>query len=178
MSNSLSGLDIPTSESGGLFMKKLEQGENRMRILTKPIPGYVWWPEGSNKPERAHGPTDIPTGVKDAKYFWFLTIAINGEVKFLELKQKTILSQIKALSDNTEWGEVQDYDITITRSGQDLETQYTVVPNPKKAIDADVALQWANIKARYNPENLFTNGTPLEPGEEKKQDDKDEELPF
>ena len=178
MSNSLSGLDIPTSESGGLFMKKLEQGENRMRILTKPIQGYVWWPEGSNKPERAHGPTDIPTGIKDAKYFWFLTIAINGEVKFLELKQKTILSQIKSLSDNTEWGEVQDYDITITRSGQDLETQYTVVPNPKKAINADVAKQWADIKARYNPENLFTNGTPLEPGEEKKQDDKDEELPF
>ena len=178
MSNSLSGLDIPTSESSGLFMKKLEQGENRMRILTKPIPGYVWWPEGSNKPERAHGPTDIPTGVKDAKYFWFLTIAINGEVKFLELKQKTILSQIKSLSDNTEWGEVQDYDITITRSGQDLETQYTVVPNPKKALDADVAKQWADIKARYNPENLFTNGTPLEPGEEKKQDDEDEELPF
>ena len=178
MSNSLSGLDIPTSESGGLFMKKLEQGENRMRILTKPIQGYVWWPEGSNKPERAHGPTDIPTGIKDAKYFWFLTIAINGEVKFLELKQKTILSQIKSLSDNTEWGEVQDYDITITRSGQDLETQYTVVPNPKKAINADVAKQWADIKARYNPENLFTNGTPLEPGEEKKQDGKDEELPF
>ena len=82
------------------------------------------------------------------------------------------------MSDNTEWGEVQDYDITITRSGQDLETQYTVVPNPKKALDADVAKQWADIKARYNPENLFTNGTPLEPGEEKKQDDKDEELPF
>ena len=78
MSNSLSGLDIPTSESSGLFMKKLEQGENRMRILTTPIQGYVHWPEGSNKPERYHGPTEIPTGVKDAKYFWFLTIAING----------------------------------------------------------------------------------------------------
>ena len=178
MANSLSDLDIPTSESSGLFMKKLEQGENRMRILETPIQGYVWWPENDNKPVRVKNPGDIETGVKDAKYFWFLTIAMGSEVKFLEIKQKTILSQIKALSENKEWGEVQDYDITITRSGQDLETQYTVVPNPKKAIDADVALQWANIKARYNPENLFTNGTPLEPGEEKKQDDKDEELPF
>ncbi len=178
MSNSLSGLDIPTSESSGLFMKKLEQGENRMRILTTPIAGYVHWPEGSNKPVRYHGPTDIPTGVKDAKYFWFLTIAINGEVKFLEIKQKTILSQIKALSDNKEWGEVQDYDITITRSGQDLETQYTVVPNPKKALDDDVAKQWADMKARYNAENLFTNGSPLDAGEEKQQEAKEEELPF
>ena len=29
----------------------------------------------------------------------------------------------------------------------------------------------------YNPENLFTNGSPLEAGEEKVQDD-EEELPF
>ena len=71
---------------------------------------------------------------------------------------------------------MQDYDITITRSGQDLETQYTVVPNPKKAIDAEAAKKWADIKARYNADNLFTNGSPLEPGEEKAQDE--EELPF
>lgn len=178
MSNSLSGLDIPSSESGGLFMKKLEQGENRMRILTTPIPGYVWWPENENKPKRVQKPGDIATGVKDAKYFWFLTIAINNEVKFLEIKQKTILNQIKALSDNQEWGEVQEYDITITRSGHDLETQYTVVPNPKKQLDADVVKQWSSIKDRYNADNLFTNGSPLEPGEEKAQDDKEEELPF
>ena len=178
MSNSLDGLDIPTSGSDGLFMKKLEQGENRLRILTKPIAGYVWWPENDNKPVRVKDAGKITTGVKDAKYFWFLTIAINSEVKFLEIKQKTILSQIKALSDNKEWGEVQDYDITITRSGQDLETQYTVVPNPKKALDADVAKQWADMKARYNADNLFTNGSPLEAGEEKAQTDDEEELPF
>lgn len=176
MSNSLDGLDIPASGSDGLFMKKLEQGENRLRILTTPIAGYVWWPENENKPVRVKEAGDIKTG-EDAKYFWFLTIAINGEVKFLEIKQKTILGQIKALSDNKEWGEVQDYDITITRSGQDLETQYTVVPNPKKAVDADVAKQWAEMKERYNPDNLFTNGSPLEAGEEKAQDD-EEELPF
>ena len=176
MSNSLSGLDIPASGSDGLFMKKLEQGENRLRILTKPIAGYVWWPENENKPVRVKEAGEIKTG-EDAKYFWFLTIGINDEVKFLEIKQKTILSQIKALSDNKEWGEVQDYDITITRSGQDLETQYTVVPNPKKAIDGEVAKKWADLKARYNADSLFTSGTPLEAGEEKTSDD-EEELPF
>lgn len=177
MSNSLDGLDIPASGSDGLFMKKLEQGENRLRILTTPIPGYVWWPENENKPVRVKDASEIKTGVTDAKYFWFLTIAINDEVKFLEIKQKTILNQIKALSDNKEWGEVQDYDITITRSGQDLETQYTVVPNPKKAVSDDVKKKWADIQARYNADNLFTHGTPLEAGDEKTQDD-EEELPF
>ena len=176
MSNSLSGLAIPATGSGDLFMKKLEPGPNKMRILTTPIVGYVGWPEDEHKPVRVKEAGDIKTG-EDAKYFWFLTIAINDTVKFLELKQKTILSQIKALSDNKDWGEVQDYDITITRSGQNLETQYTVVPNPKKALDADIAKQWAEMKERYNPENLFTNGSPLEAGEEKVQDD-EEELPF
>jgi hypothetical protein len=175
--NSLSDIDIPASGSDGLFMKKLENGENRMRILTTPITGYVWWPENENKPQRVKEPKDIPTGVSDAKYFWFLTIGINDEVKFLEIKQKTILNQIKALSDNKEWGEVQEYDITITRSGQDLETQYTVVPNPKADVSADVAGAWNQMKARYKPDNLFTNGSPLEAGEEVAQD-KDEELPF
>ena len=102
MSNSLSGLDIPASGSGDLFMKKLEPGPNKMRILTTPIVGYVWWPEDENKPVRVKEAGDIKTG-EDAKYFWFLTIAINNTVKFLELKQKTILSQIKALSDNKDW---------------------------------------------------------------------------
>ena len=175
--NSLSDIDIPASGSDGLFMKKLENGENRMRILTTPITGYVWWPENENKPQRVKEPKDIPTGVSDAKYFWFLTIGINDEVKFLEIKQKTILNQIKALSDNKEWGEVQEYDITITRSGQDLETQYTVVPNPKADVSTDVAGAWNQMKARYKPDNLFTNGSPLEAGEEVAQD-KDEELPF
>tara|TARA_R100000808_G_scaffold6488_1_gene19254 strand:- start:6682 stop:7215 length:534 start_codon:yes stop_codon:yes gene_type:complete len=177
MSNSLSGINIPTSESSGLFMKKLEQGENTIRILTSPIDGYVWWPEDDNKPQRVKEPKDIPTGVKDAKYFWFLTIGINGEVKFLEIKQRTIQNQIAALSNNTQWGEVKDYDITITRSGQDLETQYTVVPNPKSDVSTDVAGEWNKMKARYKPENLFTNGSPLEAGEEVAQDN-DEELPF
>tara|TARA_R110000744_G_scaffold55149_2_gene116657 strand:+ start:4627 stop:5163 length:537 start_codon:yes stop_codon:yes gene_type:complete len=178
MANSLSDLDIPTSESSGLFMKKLEQGQNRMRILNTPIQGYVWWPEDEGKPKRVKEANQIPTGVKDAKYFWFLTIAMGSEIKFLEIKQKTILSQIKALSDNKEWGEVQDYDITITRSGQDLETQYTVVPNPKKAIDDEAAKKWAGMKARYSADSLFINGSPLEPSEEKAQNNKDEDLPF
>ena len=72
---------------------------------------------------------------------------------------------------------MQDYDITITRRGQDLETQYTVVPNPKKAVSDDVTKKWADIQARYNADNLFTHGTPLEAGDEKTQDD-EEELPF
>ncbi len=176
MSNSLDGIDIPAGGSGDLFMKKLEQGENRLRILTTPIQGYVWWPENENKPVRVKEAGEIKTG-EDAKYFWFLTIAINDEVKFLEIKQKTILNQIKALSDNKEWGEVLEYDITITRSGQDLETQYTVVPNPKKAVADDIAKKWADMKARYNADNLFAHGTPLEAGDEKTQDEK-EDLPF
>ena len=73
---------------------------------------------------------------------------------------------------------MQEYDITITRSGHDLETQYTVVPNPKKQLDDDVGKQWSSMKDRYNADNLFTNGSPLEPGEEKAQNDKEEELPF
>ena len=98
-----------------------------------------------------------------------IPIAMNGEVKFLTFHQKTIMSMMEELDKNEEWGDPIHYDITVTRSGEGKETQYTIMPHPKSDVDSAVIEKWQTLKTRYNPELLFTTGTPLEPAEERRK---------
>ena len=176
--SSFANIEIPVSESGSLYMSKWEQGANRIRVLSDVVQGYKWFPEDGTPPKHVKTPSEIDTGVTDHKYFWMIPIAMNGEVKFLTFHQKTIMSQMEALDQNEEWGDPVHYDITITRSGEGKETQYTIMPHPKSDVDSAVVEQWQTLKTRYNPELLFTTGTPLEPAEEKAQGSKKDDLPF
>lgn len=177
--SSLANVEIPVSESGSLYMSKWEQGANRIRVLGDVVQGYKWFPEDGSPPKHVKTPGEIETGVTEHKYFWMIPIAMNSEVKFLTFHQKTIMNQMKELEKSEEWGDPISYDITITRSGEGKETQYTIMPHPKADVDSAVVEKWQKLKTRYKPELLFTSGTPLEPAEEKAQDSKkDDGLPF
>lgn len=173
----LDGIDLPAGGGDSMFVNKFDQGQNRFRILNKPTVGYVWWPESGGKPERVANTTDIPSGI-DAKYFWFIPVIIDDEVKLLEIKQKSVMQQLLALEGNKEWGDLTKYDVTVTRSGENLDTTYTVVPNPKAQLKTDVADRWVEIKKRYKPSELFNGGSVLELAEGQSQTQDNEGLPF
>lgn len=42
---------------------------------------------------------------------------------------------IYELVENEDWGDPEEYDITIKRTGSGLETEYNIAPSPKKAIE-------------------------------------------
>ena len=174
----LDNIDLPDSPDS-VFMHRFDQGENRFRILQEPTTGHVWWPEEGGKPQRVASTTDIPTGA-EAKYFWFFPVALGDDIKFLEIKQMTVMQQLKALEGNKEWGDLTQYDVTVTRSGEKLETTYTVVPNPKAQLKDEVADRWAGMLKRYQPDELFNGGSVLMESQENGSstpDDK-ESLPF
>ena len=53
-----------------------------------------------------------------------------NEVKVFEFGWM-IQKQLKLLRNNEDWGDLEGYDVTVSREGKDLETKYTITPSPK-----------------------------------------------
>ena len=146
--------EIPTGGSGGLFAK-LEKGENRFRILAKPVFGYIYWNEST--PMRVKLPSDVPTGEK-AKHFWHLPVWMDDEVKYMEIDKATALKDLAALDSNKEWGNLLEYDVIVTRSGEMMETKYNTNPCKPTKLTATATAAWNEAKSdyeKYVTEDLF-----------------------
>ena len=147
---------------------KFKDGENNFRVLSSAIVGFEYW-NTDNKPIRSkekleYTPEDIrlehgkPTPIK---HFWAFVVwnYEAGKVQILELTQKTIMSSMQALIKNEKWGNPKGYDITVTRTGSGLDTEYQVMPNPHTEIDSGVEETYAHRPA--NLEALFDNSDPF-----------------
>ena len=145
---------------------KFEDGANKFRALSTPVFGWEYWVEedGKRKPIRVKGFEEIPVEkrtVKDKrlapKYFWMFLVW-NYQVEsaqLLEVTQSTVQKALKALDDDTDWGDLREYDVTVTKSGKDKETEYGVNPKPKSAFDPkdkDIpSIDWDAIFTGDNP---------------------------
>lgn len=129
--------------SGSSSYMKLETGENKIRIISKPITGWINWVEDGDgkKPERFPIDEEPEVTDKDNPPKKFTTMAVidraDGQVKIMELTQQSVIKAIKALAGNPDWGNPFTYDINIKKSGEGLKTKYAVTPSPKKAASKD-----------------------------------------
>lgn len=164
MSNFLpEGYDkIPSSSR---YMK-LQDGKNTFRVLTSAVTGWVYWNTG-NKPVRLKDrPSGRPLDMRadedeTVKHFWAFAVWNYTEkmVQVLEITQKQIMTGLKALVDDDNWGDPKNYDITITRSGSGFDTEYITQGVPPKPMDPKIAEEFAR-----NPVNLtaiFNGGDPF-----------------
>ena len=154
------GYEVPTS--GGSYFK-FKQGQNTFRIVTKPIIGWLGWTE-DNKPERRRTKDELASvELKDKiKHFWaFGVYDFNTKsVQVLELTQSTILSALTELFNNPAWGSPFGYNITIIKTGESLETSYTVQPTPPSEVNQEI-----KDKVLATPLNLaalYDSGDPFE----------------
>jgi len=92
---------------GGSSYLKLQQGENKLRILSKPIIGWLDWKDKvphrfgfKQKPEKPFDPS------KPIKHFWAMIVFdySDSQVKVLEITQQTIQKTIQDLAANEDWG--------------------------------------------------------------------------
>lgn len=149
--------------SGGNYFK-LQDGTNKFRIMSAPILGYEYWTE-ENKPVRLKEmPEESPEDMKSEgklKHFWAFVVWNYKEkkVQILELTQVSIQGPITDLVTSEDWGDPQGYDLTITKKGQKLDTEYTVQPSPHKAtpLEALNAYKEANVdlNALFKGEDPF-----------------------
>ena len=131
--------EAPKSASDNYM--KLEEGENRFRILSEPILGWIDWKDKKplryrmdKKPEKPVDPT------KPIKHFWAMIVWNYNEskIQILELTQKTLQRGIESLVRNADWGSPYFYDISIKRSGTKQETDYGIIAIPPKPLASGI----------------------------------------
>lgn len=151
----------PNSSNGYM---KLQDGENRIRILSKPILGWEDWHD--KKPVRyaMHAkPARSYDEKKPMKHFWAFIVFNYAEerIQVLHVTQASIRKAIENFAKDSDWGDPYAYDIKITRSGSGMDTDYTVNPVPHKPVDSYIVSQF-----KENPcflEALFVGEDPFSP---------------
>lgn len=157
--------DYSVPASGGKYFKP-QPGLNRVRILSSPILGTQGWiteEGGKKRPVRVHMGERLPAEAKDAKHFWAL-LAYNheaSECQVWEITQGTIQDALTNLAKNPAWGHPSGYDIAITRKGQGLDTEYSVMPEPKSELPESLRNEVAAMRQQVNLEALFDGGDPF-----------------
>lgn len=162
------------SETGGGYMK-FAQGENKIRILTEAIDGFVYWLDGNgqlvprgemggegSKPVRVRTIKEAmqktPGAQYDSKQFIAFVVWNYAEnaMQILEVTQKGIMKFLEGLTKSEDWGDPTQYDIAVVKTGERLETEYTVRPAPPKPFTEDVA-----GLSKIDLEALFVGGDPF-----------------
>lgn len=152
--------EAPKSTSGYM---KLQEGENRIRILSQPIYGWEDW-TADKKPVRSrydNKPLKSIDPKRPVKHFWaFIVWNYNEEqIQILQVSQATIRKNLEKLCKDADWGAPTFYDIKITKEGEAKDTEYTVNPVSHKPVSP--AIIEAFKEKPCNLEALFDNADPF-----------------
>lgn len=156
--------EAPKSNNQSYF-KPLD-GENRIRILSKPLLGWIDWTL-EKKPVRYamdEKPMKSIDPKKPLKHFWaFIIWNIQAEqIQIMEITQATIKSSLEALCKDSDWGSPFAYDIKIIKKGEGIETEYSVNPAPHKPVTQEILQAFSDRP--INLEALFESGDPFAQG--------------
>lgn len=140
-----SSYDISSLSGGDHQYFKVQNGENKIRILSEELVfGYEYWTT-ENKPKRlktrpAITPSDIrlnddgkPSPVREI-WLMFVWDYSDGQVKIWNFYQMSLKKDLTALSNDEDWGHPNQYDIKITKTGANLKTEYKIIASPKKEL--------------------------------------------
>jgi hypothetical protein len=139
------GYELPKPESTFLT---LEEGENRLRILSRAVVGWEAWIDG--EPKRAEGqdnpfnPDDVDFDEKyqrpNMSHFWAFIVwnANTKKIQLWQVAQRSILSGLWTLLQQEEWGDPRGYGIIVTKTVTKKKTEYKVNGIPHKPISADI----------------------------------------
>ena len=160
------GYELP--KTGSAYMR-LEKGEQTFRVLSSAIVGWQYWTD-ENKPVRLREyPKKTPKDMREdskVKHFWAFVVwnYATGAVEILEITQSSIQKSMLTLVNDDEWGDPKHYDIKITRSGDGLDTEYSITPRPKKEIPAEAVTAYE--EKTINLDVLYAGGNPFEEADE------------
>lgn len=158
---------MPKPESSGTSkFLKLVDGDNRLRIVSPIVAGYEGWNRSGGtakvyRQEQKFTQAEmLEYGFDDNKQTQFFGAVVwsYNQKSFVTatFKQSAIKTALYELDKDEDWGDLTTYDITVIKTGSDLNTKYSVMAKPKKAFDAaDVS------ELYYRLEELFEGGDPL-----------------
>lgn len=133
-----------TPPAGGGGYTKITNGDNRLRILSKPLLVWVMWADGKSTriPYDADKKPALPTGLNPSvKHAWIMTVYnyATKAIEIFELDKMTIISPLLTHAKDEDWGHPKHYDIVITKTGSGKDnTSYSFVAKPKKEVSEEV----------------------------------------
>ena len=137
----ISNQDYKPAQGGNTYFK-FKQGANKFRVVSDIETGYVFWTI-DNKPVRSlKRPETVPENIKPdgkIKDTWVCLVYSFDEdaVQIMEVTQMTIIQAMFDLENNEDWGDTKKYNITITRTGEGMDTSYTVMPGKMEDLPED-----------------------------------------
>lgn len=157
------GYEQPT---GGGGYTKLEAGENRLRICSKPLLIWIVWENGKvtrslykGKDSKPAKPTSTP---KDSVKHAWAVIAYNYKTKAIEvweIDKASIISDLMAYIGNAEYGAPTGYDVTVTKKGSGMETEYKTIAGVPKDPSDEVMEAYGSTPV--NLDNLLSGKDPF-----------------
>jgi len=153
--------DYQAPKAAGNYMK-LQDGENKFRILSQPVLGWEDWVD--NKPVRYRmdsKPMKPHDAKKPVKHFWAFIVWNHFEekIQIFQITQATLRNALEALCQSEDWGAPYFYDIKIFKKGEGVNTEYNLTPVPHKPLPDGV--KKAFDEKRCNLEMLFENQDPF-----------------
>lgn len=163
-------VDWNAADSGSTksdFMR-LEEGENTVRVMGNPVQFYIHWvvtPDGARRKVNSPvGSPDLVRRLEDSGFKrqprWLIKVLDRNDDTFRLLEVgPQIYNAIKALYNNSRWGKVTAYDVTINKGPKGTQPLYSVTPNPKEALSADFKSRFMEFNDRVNMEKLIQPST-------------------
>ncbi len=151
----------------------IEKGENAFRLVSLPIIGWEDWTL-DHKPVRFRDnecPKKPIVATKPIKSFWAFWAwdIINEELGVLEIRQASVLNALRDFIDDPKYGDLDEFDIKIFRSGEGKLTQYMVIADKKKPISDEIKAKMKECPV--NLEALFDGGNPWADSDGREEED-------
>jgi len=151
------GYQKPSANSKYL---KFAEGDNKFRILSDSITGYLDWTE-DKKPVRTKEQQRNINPLRNAKHFWAFVVwdYKDKEIKICEITQATIQNDIFNYHNDPNWGDPKGYDLNVKRTGKDMDTKYSVIPTPPMPLHPEIKKIYEATEIDLNA--LFSGDDPF-----------------
>jgi hypothetical protein len=142
-------------------LPKMQEGDNRFRIVSRPIAGWIDWKDNKplryrplSKPKRSVDPS------KPMRPFWTCVVwdYLRRNLFVLEITQSGVIKQLEMYGKDPDWGDFSKYDLKIKKEGSNLETKYTVTAVPHKPMEKEIIDAIAATPINLNA--LYSGGDP------------------
>lgn len=167
---------LAKGDSRYLALSKIE-GEKRIRFVGQGVTGLIAWTEPAPGEKSGYPlrwevePSEYPeniqknkkTGKPDVKDFlagivWDYDVQ---KLMILEITQKTVRQAIAKYMRDSDYGDPHGYDFKISREGEGMTTEYTVIATPPKKISNEIKEAWDEEGKKINLTALFDSEDPF-----------------
>lgn len=143
---------------------KFENLQTKLRILSSCLVGWEYF-NTDNKPIRQKQrfdktPTDIQAGRYPKEFWAFVVYNYNtDQIEVCEITQRGLKEWILALIKDKDYWDPKTYDIKINKTGEKLNTNYSVVPGLWEPLKKEILDEYENnpiiLEALFEWKNPF-----------------------